>query len=90
MENLNRRDFMKGLIAAIAAPRIEIVSTIETDEFPSPEAIGETFRTLLGDYEGRVIQKFEDEKGVIACDIEFTLADGETATLEICAKDVTR
>ncbi len=86
MENLNRRDFMKGVAAVIVAAQIETVNDIETDEFPSPEAIGETIRTLLAKYEGKVIKKFGDEKGVIACDIEFTLADGETATLEYMRK----
>lgn len=86
MENLNRRDFMKGVAAVIVATQIETVNDIETDEFPSPEAIGETIRALLEGYEGKVIKKFVDEKGVIACDIEFTLADGETATLEYMRK----
>ena len=86
MENLNRRDFMKGITAVIIAPHIEKVMNSETNEFPSAEAIDKTITTLLKGYEGRLIQQFNDEKGVIACDIKFTLADGETATLEYMRK----
>lgn len=86
MENPNRRDFMKGVTAVLMTPYIETGDNIEITEFPSLEAISETIQKLLEGRDGKVIKKFADEKGVIACDIEFTLADGETATLEYMRK----
>lgn len=81
MENPTRRDFMKGVTAVLITPYIETGNNTEVTEFPSLEAISETIQKLLEGREGKVIQKFEDEKGVISCDINFTLADGETAVL---------
>ncbi|MFN3188410.1 MAG: hypothetical protein ACK42D_02610 [Candidatus Paceibacteria bacterium] len=86
MENLNRREFMAGVVATLATPSIETAENIEENEFPSSAAIAETVKALLEGREGRIVKKFEDEKGVIACDIEFVLADGETATLEYMRK----
>jgi hypothetical protein len=86
MENLNRRDFMKGVTAALLTPQINTLDNIETSEFPGREAFSETIQSLLEGREAKVLQKFEDDKGVIACDIEFKLAAGETATLEYMRK----
>ncbi len=86
MGNLNRREFMKGIVAALAVSSIETAENLETKEFPSPGAISETFKKLLEGIEGKIVRKFEDEKGIIACDIEFVLPDGETALLEYMRK----
>jgi len=86
--SMNRREFMRGVGAAIIAPAVEATAgeVFTHQEFPSETAIAETLRRLLEGREGKVIKRFEDEQGIIACDIEFTLEDGETATLEYMRK----
>jgi hypothetical protein len=91
MEKLNRRDLLKGITgvligSALGPLRNETSATIEGSEFPAKEAIANTIEELLDGKDAQITQMFEDEHGIIACTLEFTLADGETAVFEYMRK----
>ncbi len=88
MEKLNRRDFLKTVTGALIGSTLNIPGSegAEISEFPTKEAIANAIDTILAGSEATTTQMFKDEKGIIACTIEFILKDDEVATLEYMRK----
>ena len=88
MEKLNRRDFLKTVTGAlVGASQLDLsTESFESSEFPTKDSIANTIEALLNGQEAVMTQMFEDEQGIIACTLEFALADGEIATLEYMRK----
>jgi hypothetical protein len=88
MEKLNRRDFFKSVVGALASSAFPLPENkeVEVNEFPLKEAIADTIDNILNGNEATTTQMFEDEHGIIACIIEFVLVDGEMATIEYMRK----
>lgn len=88
MEKLNRRDFLKTVTEVLvgASQLGSSTESLEISEFPTKESIANTIEALLAGNEATMTQMFEDEKGIIACTLEFALVDSEVATLEYMRK----